>query len=142
MSALEELKASRESGKRKLAEVEDIENVYDVVDVDEYSEIVSNRQNDDWIVDDDGLYVEDGREIFDEEMGDEKDGHRSSKSEKSGKKGNPSKIRRKANASSRQSRQNGINTESIRKLAILDCDRSCFYLCLYSAFSGNKTAEL
>ena len=99
-SALEELKASRESGKRKLEDVDDIDNVYDIVDVDQYSELVSSRQNDDWIVDDDGGYVEDGREIFDEEMGDEIDGHRSSKAEKSGKKGNPSKVRKKADANS------------------------------------------
>ena len=31
-----------------------MENVYDVVDVDQYSEMVTNRVNDDWIVDDDG----------------------------------------------------------------------------------------
>ena len=31
-----------------------MQNVYDVVDVDEYSEVVTNRVNDDWIVDDDG----------------------------------------------------------------------------------------
>ena len=98
MSAMDELKA-RKSGKKKWDDEEEIQNVYDVVDVDEYSELVSKRQNDDWIVDDDGGYVEDGREIFDEEMGDERDGHRSLKSEKAatsafGKK--PGKNRRKA----------------------------------------------
>merc|ERR1712173_450727 len=71
------LKASRESGRKHLSDVGAVENVYDVVDVDQYSEMVTNRVNDDWIVDDDGSYVEDGREIFDDEMGDEPEGHRS-----------------------------------------------------------------
>ena len=46
--------AQRESGKKHLSDVGDVENVYDVVDVDKYSEMVTNRVNDDWIVDDDG----------------------------------------------------------------------------------------
>eukprot|EP00093_Oithona_nana_P000978 00978.XXX_2419_3237_1 [CDS] Oithona nana genome sequencing. len=99
LQELDNLKASRIHGKRQLDQVEEIDNVYDVVDVDEYSELVSKRQNDDWIVDDDGGYVEDGREIFDEEMGDEVQGHRSS----TGSKRNPTdkgnqKSRRKADA--------------------------------------------
>lgn len=37
---------------RLLFQVEEEKNVYDIVNEDEYSEIVRQRQDDDWIVDD------------------------------------------------------------------------------------------
>ncbi|VEL43797.1 unnamed protein product, partial [Protopolystoma xenopodis] len=43
------------------------ENIYETVDDQRYSEIVRERIEDDWIVDDEGFgYAEDGREIFDD----------------------------------------------------------------------------
>ena len=107
------LKAARSAGKRQLDDAGDIDNVYDVVDVDEYSELVSKRQNDDWIVDDDGGYTEDGREIFDEEMGDEVDGYRSTKSEKGKKVGNPAKIRKKTSDASATSEESSSSTTGV-----------------------------
>ena len=91
---LEALKAARAGN--KWGQDEELDNVYDLVDENEYSEMVANRQNEGWIVEDDGEYCEDGREIFDEEMGDEMAGHRSTKgADKSKKKENRG---RKANA--------------------------------------------
>ena len=48
-------------------QVEEVHNVYDIVEESKYAEEVTKRREQDWIVDDDGGYVEDGREIFDDE---------------------------------------------------------------------------
>ncbi|XP_061096553.1 DNA polymerase alpha catalytic subunit isoform X2 [Conger conger] len=70
-SALEQLKAAKRGEKLKY-EVEDLTSVYEEVDEEQYSRLVRERQDDDWIIDDDGTgYVEDGREIFDEELEDD-----------------------------------------------------------------------
>ena len=83
--ALKKLKEARKEGRKMNYEIEEVfqaslkctftiatqvENVYDVVDESEYAETVSKKREEDWIVDDDGGYVEDGREIFDDEEGD------------------------------------------------------------------------
>jgi len=48
-----------------------LEDVYQVVNEDEYSDIVRKRQEEDWVIDDDGTgYVDDGREIFDDDLED------------------------------------------------------------------------
>ncbi|KAG5343557.1 DPOLA polymerase, partial [Acromyrmex charruanus] len=71
LSALERLKEARSGNKRKY-EVEELENVYDEVDEKEYSDTVLKRQRDDWIVDDgESGYIEDGREIFDDDLDEE-----------------------------------------------------------------------
>ena len=65
-AAFEQFREAR-SGQRPRYVISEEHNIYEEVDEEEYSKIVRNRQDDDWIVDDGTGYVEDGREIFDEE---------------------------------------------------------------------------
>ena len=65
------MKAAKAKEWKYEVEEEITDNVYEVVDEQTYAEKVRQRQEDDFIVDDDGEYVEDGREVFDDDYADE-----------------------------------------------------------------------
>lgn len=124
VSALEALKAARESGRKRLCDVGQVENVYDVVDESEYSDLVVNRRKDDWIVEDEGDYFEDGREIFDDDddgdIGDEGGGGGGGQLKKSRGKEVGSKNRAKIKACNKTSEDGPSSSagKSIRNMLL------------------------
>ncbi|VDQ12749.1 unnamed protein product [Trichobilharzia regenti] len=68
LSLLTRIREARAQGQRLRIE----EPVYDTVDEAEYAELVRQRLEDDWIIENEGCeYVDDGREIFDDNDEDE-----------------------------------------------------------------------
>lgn len=68
---LAELRALKESGKKRTYQVNDEADLYDLVDEDGYKKVVRERLNqDDFVVDDNGEgYADDGREDWDRQDG-------------------------------------------------------------------------
>ncbi|CAL2036593.1 unnamed protein product [Caenorhabditis brenneri] len=96
LSAIEQLKIARATGRSYNPNL-NVEDVYDTVDDDEYDDIVSKRQNDNFVVDDDGMGYVDTGEDFEEEYEDEyeDDGRRGGASSKKDKKAKKEKKEKK-----------------------------------------------
>ncbi|GAA6086254.1 DNA polymerase alpha catalytic subunit isoform X1, partial [Tachysurus ichikawai] len=121
-SALEQIKRAKRGEKVKY-EVEEMEKVYEEVDEDQYSRMVRDRQDNDWIVDDDGAgYVEDGREIFDEDL--EDTSLEKSSKNKPGAKGGDVKNAKKASVSKPNSIKSMFMNSNVKKPAEKNVDLS------------------
>ncbi|KAF7495442.1 DNA polymerase alpha catalytic subunit [Sarcoptes scabiei] len=111
IEALERLKSLNQAGIKNRYEVEEEEKVYEEIDEDSYAELVSKRQREDWIVDDDGAgYAEHGREIFDDEYDDDDDDEQVDQIQ------NNRKIRNKYKLSKSKDSRKDENKKDIRNL--------------------------
>ncbi|XP_055541188.1 DNA polymerase alpha catalytic subunit [Wyeomyia smithii] len=121
-AALERLKNLKAAGVKHKYEVDEVKNVYDEVDESEYARIVNERAREDFVDDDDGAgygYVENGREVFDEDELEEQPASRTKEKSKKGKK----RAREESTpVAGRKSLKNYFNKERESKVKISDDD--------------------
>lgn len=141
MSALEKLKQLKGKGVKNKYDVDNLENVYDTVDEKEYTERVLQRQEDDWIEDDDGTgYVEDGREIFDDD--EIEDSYVASNNKESGR-GQKRKVRVAPQASAKGNIRNLLGSMPTKKREDVKISEDNILSDIMSDLDGNasKTVE-
>ncbi|XP_065095411.1 DNA polymerase alpha catalytic subunit [Ochlerotatus camptorhynchus] len=123
-AALEKLRNVKAGGGKHKYEVDELKNVYDEVDETEYAKIVNERAREDFVDDDDGCgygYVENGREVFDEDELEE-EGPSRSKKDKHPKGKKRTRDETAAPVTGRKSLKNYFNKEREAKVNIADDD--------------------
>lgn len=110
-SKLAELRALRESGKKRLDtyEVHQEKDLYEEVDEDGYKKVIRDRLNqDDFVIDDNGEgYADDGREDWDRQQGYDSESEEDARPK--GKNGKAAKRKREEDKTKRENMDKGIN---------------------------------
>lgn len=123
-STLEKIREQKKAGiSKNKYELKEDDRVYDVLDDEEYADLVTKRQREDWI-EDDGIgegYVEHGREIFDDDAQDSDDddndhnAHRNTKSSKGKQKKKVSVAKKRKTIDNEDNDSNHSNESSAAK---------------------------